>query len=910
MTMSRFTTDQQTLDDLNLIGRYGAESVYTLFSRTSTRGGAQLLEELFRYPLADAESINRRAGLIRHLSTAQTAFPFHGEWFDAAEQYLDNTDERTRLAGDSRTLGDKLAGLIQADAELQTIQKGMEALLAILRVLKELVAGTNTTDGTYGHGTGRGDGGAYRFEMEAIGALLKDAILDPLWAVPAAVRLPYDRLAELDALLRFRNRELVRRLLRHVYYLDVCITVARLARERGYAFAAALPAGAPSIIMEGVYHPLLKDAVPNTVEITPDANVLFLTGANMAGKSTLMKTLGISLYLGHMGFPVPARSMAFTVLDGIFTTINLPDNLGIGASHFYAEVLRVKKIAQELSRLGRLFVVFDELFRGTNVKDAYEGTIAIAEAFAARRESIFVISTHIVEAGAALSARCDNIGFRYMPTILEGAHPKYTYQLTDGITDDRHGMIIIRNEGILDILKGGSDRARSAFVTDDQTMTDLNLLGKYRRDSIYSLFCNVHTRAGERLLDQLFRNPLDDADAIHRRSALFRHFGQLQLSFPITGESFEAMENFLDEEGPPNLIMSMARNAYRRATASIAKAEAQEVFDAGLRTTLQTLHTAYVFLGALLTGDAAGPYSEQVREAVEILNQEPLGRIMKYGATHRIMKHGGQERPGLPEMATLDYALRTVSRDRLRRVREILVDLDVFIAVGNLGRTRGWTYAMPRPAEEDRIHITGLRHPALERATGNDITLDAETNLLFLTGANMAGKSTFMKSFGIAVYLAHIGFPVAADSMSFSIREGLFSSINVADDLEQGHSHFYAEVLRVKNVARSVAAGKRLVVLFDELFKGTNVKDAYDGTLAVAEAFAAYRECLFIISTHIVEVGEALGRRRANILFRYLPTIMEGNKPRYTYVLREGIAADRMGMTIIGNEGILTMLKK
>ncbi len=74
-------------------------------------------------------------------------------------------------------------------------------------------------------------------------------------------------------------------------------------------------------------------------------------------------------------------------MDGIYTTINLPDNLGIGASHFYAEVLRVKQVAVELSKGRSIFVVFDELFRGTNVKDAHEASVAIALAYARKRNS-------------------------------------------------------------------------------------------------------------------------------------------------------------------------------------------------------------------------------------------------------------------------------------------------------------------------------------------------------------------------------------------------------------------------------------------------------------------------------------------------------------------------------------------
>jgi DNA mismatch repair ATPase MutS len=146
--------------------------------------------------------------------------------------------------------------------------------------------------------------------------------------------------------------------------------------------------------------------------------------------------------------------MDFSVMDGLYTTINLPDNLGIGASHFYAEVQRVKKMAAELGAGKSLFVLFDELFRGTNVKDAHEGTVALTRAFARKKNSLFIISSHIVEAGEELKQQT-NIGFHYLPTIMNGNVPEYTYTLREGITDDRHGMIIIMNEGILNILANG-----------------------------------------------------------------------------------------------------------------------------------------------------------------------------------------------------------------------------------------------------------------------------------------------------------------------------------------------------------------------------------------------------------------------------------------------------------------------
>ena len=166
-----------------------------------------------------------------------------------------------------------------------------------------------------------------------------------------------------------------------------------------------------------------------------------------------------------------------------------------------------------------------------------------------------------------------------------------------------------------------------------------------------------------------------------------------------------------------------------------------------------------------------------------------------------------------------------------------------------------------------------------------------------------------MKSFGIAVYMAHMGFPVAARSMEFAIQDGLYTSINVPDNINMGYSHFYAEVLRVKKVAVEVSLSKRLVVIFDELFKGTNVKDAFDATLAVTTALSKRRACSFMISTHIIEVGQELGKACDNVTFAYLPTVMKDKVPAYTYKLEEGITSDKHGMIIINNERIVEIIR-
>jgi DNA mismatch repair protein MutS len=438
-----FTTDKQTQEDLNIYGKQGTDSILSLFNRTSTLNGSKLLEELFNYPLSDAEAINARIEKIRYLKTVKAAFPFSSELFDQAEQYLANTDERTKLPTDKPSLEKKLTSLVASNAEYKQIVNGISALVEIIQQLNRLLKNTLLSSVS-----------PFKSDEETIKiqTLLSTEPISLLLQENPKNKLPHEKLAAYDLMLRFRYRETVQQLLRYIYQLDVYTTIAKVATERNYIFPKALPKEEHVIKIEGFYHPQLKNAVANTIHIMPNSNVVFLTGANMAGKSTFMKSLGISMYLAHMGFPVPAKQMEFSVLDGIYTTINLPDNLGIGASHFYAEVLRIKKVAKELSTGRNIFVIFDELFRGTNVKDAYEATIAITSAFARKRSSMFVISTHIIEAGEVLKQH-SNISFKYLPTRMNGTVPEYTYTLETGITDDRHGMIIINNEGILELLK-------------------------------------------------------------------------------------------------------------------------------------------------------------------------------------------------------------------------------------------------------------------------------------------------------------------------------------------------------------------------------------------------------------------------------------------------------------------------
>ena len=425
-------TDVQTLEDLRIFGKRDYSGIFEIYNKTNTRGGENLLRDLFRQPLADSKRISERVAILRYFATHELAFPFDSALFDLCEKYIHN--RRSAGIATAQGLGEK------------DIQNGVAAIIKLLNGLRDFMQCETLVQAT-----------AYSGERTAINTILSDTAFAPVFKEHKDGKVAFAAVAAYDLLFRTKIYTQIESLLNHIYLLDVYLAIARLAKSRGFVFPEVHDRGSRVLRIKGLYHPELERPVTNDVAMEGTLSLTLLTGANMAGKSTFLRSIGTAMYLAHIGFPVAAAAMDFTVMDGLYTTINLPDNLGIGASHFYAEVLRVKKVATELGKGKSLFVIFDELFRGTNVKDAHEATVEVARGFAAKDCSRFIISSHIVEAAEQLS-QVEGVDFWFLPTRMEGAKPVYTYTLESGVTNDRHGMLIIQNEGILDVLKNGKKK--------------------------------------------------------------------------------------------------------------------------------------------------------------------------------------------------------------------------------------------------------------------------------------------------------------------------------------------------------------------------------------------------------------------------------------------------------------------
>ena len=106
-------------------------------------------------------------------------------------------------------------------------------------------------------------------------------------------------------------------------------------------------------------------------------------------------------------------------------------------------------------------IFMDELFKGTNVKDAFDATLSITKAMTDNKHSLVLISTHIIETATELKNGHANILFKYFPAYVENGKPIYPYKLTQGITSDRHGMIIIRHEQVIETIEKVHQKAVS-----------------------------------------------------------------------------------------------------------------------------------------------------------------------------------------------------------------------------------------------------------------------------------------------------------------------------------------------------------------------------------------------------------------------------------------------------------------
>lgn len=200
---------------------------------------------------------------------------------------------------------------------------------------------------------------------------------------------------------------------------------------------------------EGLGHPLLPDAqkVANDFAVPGEGHLALVTGSNMSGKSTFLRTLGINLALAYAGGTVDARHLT-TSLFRVFTCINVSDSVTDGLSYFYAEVKRLKALLEALDAPHPypLFFLIDEIFRGTNNRERLIGSRSFLRALVGRH-GVGAISTHDLELVHLADALPTLTNYHFRETVVDG-RMHFDYRLHPGPCPTTNALVIMRMEGL------------------------------------------------------------------------------------------------------------------------------------------------------------------------------------------------------------------------------------------------------------------------------------------------------------------------------------------------------------------------------------------------------------------------------------------------------------------------------
>ncbi|APM39653.1 MutS family DNA mismatch repair protein [Clostridium kluyveri] len=213
-------------------------------------------------------------------------------------------------------------------------------------------------------------------------------------------------------------------------------------------------------------------------------------------------------------------------------------------------------------------------------------------------------------------------------------------------------------------------------------------------------------------------------------------------------------------------------------------------------------------------------------------------------------------------------------------------------------------WSMPKIIDgPSKIIAKNMGHPLLrEKRVCNNLKLEETYPVMLITGSNMSGKSTFMRTIGINIVLAYAGAPVCAEQFYCTIME-MYSCMRINDNLGQSISSFYAEILKIKSIVEASKEGKKVLSLLDEIFKGTNSRDRHIGAITLVNQLNRTGN-LGVISTHDLELGEMAKHKDSKIKNYHFSEYYRENKIYFDYKLKNGISSTRNAVYLMKLAGI------
>lgn len=207
---------------------------------------------------------------------------------------------------------------------------------------------------------------------------------------------------------------------------------------------------------------------------------------------------------------------------------------------------------------------------------------------------------------------------------------------------------------------------------------------------------------------------------------------------------------------------------------------------------------------------------------------------------------------------------------------------------------------------DKHFFIEGRRtgHPLIPRSKRivNDISINKGGELMLITGSNMAGKSTYLRSVGVNIVLSMAGAPVCADHFVLSPVQ-LISSMRIADNLEESTSTFYAELKKLKTIIDKVNNSEKVFILLDEILRGTNSFDRHTGSIALIKQLIKHNAA-GIIATHDVELAKMQEAYPDNILNYHFDVQVNNEELYFDYLLKPGICTSMNASILMKKIGI------
>lgn len=207
--------------------------------------------------------------------------------------------------------------------------------------------------------------------------------------------------------------------------------------------------------------------------------------------------------------------------------------------------------------------------------------------------------------------------------------------------------------------------------------------------------------------------------------------------------------------------------------------------------------------------------------------------------------------------------------------------------------------------DKKAINLTEFYHPILKNPIKNDFS--STCNVIVLNGPNMSGKSTFLKSISLCIYLGNLGLGIPASAGIIPFCNNYSIGINKRDDILNGYSHFMTEIVNLKNVVVNAAEGKRCFAVFDEIFNGTNIEDALEICKTTIQGLSQYKDSYFFISTHLQELKNFTN---SNVSTFYLDCELIDSTPTFTYKLKKGWSDIKVGRILFDKEGLNELLQQ